>query len=169
MYAQVEKSKENKSKAVANSAAQKKSNGKQGYRFDDNRQSTIAQRQQIAIMSKHGVLQRVNGLDEMPVDMLREIAKKLGPKDIVSFGSTNKEKALIALDVQWRNAQIAWNDFGEMIDDDGIDMDEKALRTGQYMAIIEAFKKLYRIGNNLGLDTGYAQELYTEIDEGIVV
>ncbi|MFT6845797.1 MAG: hypothetical protein ACJAUV_001996 [Flavobacteriales bacterium] len=37
MYAQVEKPKENKSRAVANSVAQKKSNGNQGFGFVDNR------------------------------------------------------------------------------------------------------------------------------------
>jgi len=37
MYAQVEKPKENKSRAVANSIAQKKNNGKQGFGFVDNR------------------------------------------------------------------------------------------------------------------------------------
>jgi len=36
MYAQIEKPKENKSRAVANSVAQKKSNGKQGFGFVDN-------------------------------------------------------------------------------------------------------------------------------------
>ena len=38
MYARVEKAKENKSKAIANSVAQNKSNGKQGFGFVDNRQ-----------------------------------------------------------------------------------------------------------------------------------
>lgn len=40
MYAQVEKSKENKSRAVANLTTQKKSNGKQGFGFVDNRSKT---------------------------------------------------------------------------------------------------------------------------------
>jgi len=44
MYAQVEKSKENKSRSVANSVAQKKSNGKQGFGLVDNRLETITQR-----------------------------------------------------------------------------------------------------------------------------
>ncbi|WP_421854433.1 hypothetical protein [Marinomonas sp.] len=37
MYEQIEKPKENKSRAIANSVAQKKSNGKQGFEFVDNR------------------------------------------------------------------------------------------------------------------------------------
>ncbi|MCL1127942.1 hypothetical protein [Shewanella surugensis] len=37
MYAQIEKPKENKSRAVANSVVQGKSNGRQGFRFVDNR------------------------------------------------------------------------------------------------------------------------------------
>lgn len=46
MYAQVEKPKEGKSKVVANSVAQKKSNGKQAFGFVDNRPESIAQRNQ---------------------------------------------------------------------------------------------------------------------------
>ncbi|MFT6777238.1 MAG: hypothetical protein ACJAV1_001155 [Paraglaciecola sp.] len=44
MYAQVEKPKENKSGAVANSVAQKKRNVKQGFGFVDNRPERITQR-----------------------------------------------------------------------------------------------------------------------------
>lgn len=44
MYAQVEKSKENKSRTVANSVGQKQSNVKKGFEFDDNRPETVVQR-----------------------------------------------------------------------------------------------------------------------------
>lgn len=44
MYVQKEKPKENKSRAVANSVGQKKSNVKQGFEFVDNRPEVIAQR-----------------------------------------------------------------------------------------------------------------------------
>ncbi len=44
MYAQVNKSHENKSRAVANSVAQKKSNVKPGFGFVDNRPEAVAQR-----------------------------------------------------------------------------------------------------------------------------
>ncbi|MEH6348319.1 MAG: hypothetical protein V7785_24695 [Bermanella sp.] len=44
MYAQVEKPKENKSRAVANSVGQKRSSVKQGFGFVDNRPEAIAQR-----------------------------------------------------------------------------------------------------------------------------
>ncbi|WLE95766.1 MAG: hypothetical protein QTN59_13900 [Candidatus Electrothrix communis] len=44
MYEQVEKPKENKSKAVANSVVQKKSGVKQGFGFVDNRPGNIMQR-----------------------------------------------------------------------------------------------------------------------------
>ncbi len=44
MYAQIEKPKENKTKAVANSVAQKKNNGGQGLKFIDNRPEAITQR-----------------------------------------------------------------------------------------------------------------------------
>ena len=44
MYEQVEKSKENKSRAIANSVAQNKSNVKQGFGFVDNRSESKAQK-----------------------------------------------------------------------------------------------------------------------------
>lgn len=44
MYEQVEKSKENKSKSIANSVDLKKSKGKQGFGFVDNRPEAVAQR-----------------------------------------------------------------------------------------------------------------------------
>jgi hypothetical protein len=50
MYEQVEKPKGNNSKAVANSVAQKKSDGKQGFRFVDNRVNII----QRAIITDDG-------------------------------------------------------------------------------------------------------------------
>ena len=44
MYKQVEKPKENRSRVVANSVAQKKSRVKQGFAFVDNRPETVVQR-----------------------------------------------------------------------------------------------------------------------------
>jgi hypothetical protein len=44
MHAQVEKPKDNKSKAVANSVGQKRSNARQGFGFVDNRPEAVAQR-----------------------------------------------------------------------------------------------------------------------------
>jgi hypothetical protein len=51
MYAQVEKSKENKSRTVVNSVSQKKNDTKQSVRFVDNRSGAVAQRklQELAI------------------------------------------------------------------------------------------------------------------------
>jgi hypothetical protein len=51
MYAQVEKPKKSKSRAVANSVAQKKSNVKQGFGFVDNRPESIAQRKMQSIIN----------------------------------------------------------------------------------------------------------------------
>jgi hypothetical protein len=51
MYAQKENSKENRSKAVANSAGQKKSNAGQGVGFVDKRPEKIAQRKMREIVS----------------------------------------------------------------------------------------------------------------------
>ena len=46
MHEQVEKSKDNKSMAVANSVAQKKGIGKQGFGFMDNRPESLVQKKQ---------------------------------------------------------------------------------------------------------------------------
>ncbi len=56
MYAQVEKSRENKSRAVANSVAQKKSGGKQGFGFVDNRADAVAQRKIISLINNNSVV-----------------------------------------------------------------------------------------------------------------
>lgn len=47
MYEQVEKPKENKSRAVANSVAQKQSSDNSTFKFVDNRQEAVAQRRQV--------------------------------------------------------------------------------------------------------------------------
>ncbi|MEM5548761.1 hypothetical protein [Pseudoalteromonas fuliginea] len=52
MYAQVEKTKENKSRAVANSVGQKKSNTKQGFGFVDNRPEAVVKRSLQSIQKK---------------------------------------------------------------------------------------------------------------------
>ena len=60
MYAQMEKPKENKSRAVANSVAQKKNNGKQGFGFADNRPEVVSPQklQQSIISKKANVIQK---------------------------------------------------------------------------------------------------------------
>lgn len=51
MYAQVEKPKENNSRANANAVAQKKNDGKQGFGFVDNRPEAITQRKLQSVIS----------------------------------------------------------------------------------------------------------------------
>lgn len=65
MYEQVEKPKENKSRAVANSVAQKKNGVKQGFGFVDNRPEHIVARSlqmkninEQSQLTKDGILQR---------------------------------------------------------------------------------------------------------------
>jgi len=53
MYEQVEKSKEKKSRTVANSVGQKKKNVKQGFGFVDNRPEAIAQRKLAEQLRAH--------------------------------------------------------------------------------------------------------------------
>lgn len=51
MYAQVEKPKENKSRTVTNTIAQKKSNLKQGFGFADERPKAVAQRKYLKVLN----------------------------------------------------------------------------------------------------------------------
>ena len=62
MYERVEKPKENKSKAVANSLAQKKSGVKQGFGFVDNRPETVAQRQLKEMVKNSPQVRQANQL-----------------------------------------------------------------------------------------------------------
>ena len=59
MYAQVEKSKENKSRAVANSIAREKSTVKQGVGFVDNRAEAVAQRKLQGIVHDYSISQPI--------------------------------------------------------------------------------------------------------------
>lgn len=52
MYAQVEKPKQNNSRVVANSVGQKKSNGRQGFGFVDNRQYTMTNREANIVLDE---------------------------------------------------------------------------------------------------------------------
>ena len=65
MYAQVEKPKENKSRPVANSVAQKKGKGKHGFGFVDNRPEVVAQRK-LQVIADNNLLQRkrLDGFDK---------------------------------------------------------------------------------------------------------
>lgn len=58
MYAQTEKTKEHKNKAVCNSVAQKKSNVKQSFGFVDNRPETVAQRKLQKIANNYSINQQ---------------------------------------------------------------------------------------------------------------
>lgn len=58
MYEQVDKSKENKSRAVANSVRQKKDSVKQGFEFVDNRPKAVAQRKLQAMADNYSAQQQ---------------------------------------------------------------------------------------------------------------
>ena len=81
MYAQVEKTKENKSRAVANSVAQKKSSVKQGFGFVDNRPEAVVQKKMQNIVNKRSQAKQPNGLNglsqkqlQFPIQFTREWA-----------------------------------------------------------------------------------------------
>jgi len=58
MYTQVEKSKENNNRAVANSVSQKKNNLKQGFGFVDNRPEAVAQRKMKKMADNYSAQQQ---------------------------------------------------------------------------------------------------------------
>jgi hypothetical protein len=83
MYAQVERSKENKSRAVANSVGQKKSSGKQAFGFVDNRIATTTQRK---------ILQRVYDTGgNISKDVMGKVSEYLLPKEFGKLNCSSKE------------------------------------------------------------------------------
>ena len=62
MYAEMKKPKENKSRAVANSVTQKKSNGGQGFGFVDNRPEALSQLKMQFQKNRLGEQQKESGL-----------------------------------------------------------------------------------------------------------
>ncbi len=76
MYVQVEKTKETKRKAVANYVEQKKSNGFQGYRFEDNRPEVIAQRKLRDMATNSPSVQQLKTIQEMADNGPQALRKK---------------------------------------------------------------------------------------------
>jgi len=70
MYAQVEKSKENKDKAVANFIAQKKSNRKQCFGFIDNRPEAIQMRRSQAMVHNDSSQQQQNSQKKQIIQLV---------------------------------------------------------------------------------------------------
>ena len=68
MYAQVEKPKENKSRAVANSVTQKKGNVKQGFGFVDNRPEVVVQRKLQEMAKKNSQVTQLKGIQQKADD-----------------------------------------------------------------------------------------------------
>ena len=112
MYTKVEKPKENKSKSVANAIGQKKSIGKQGFRFVDNRPEAVAQRklQEMAnnnqiIKSTHKVTQLVSKISPLKSSIKSKAnknarrkalsgVKKIHPMDSKKISSKALEKTI---------------------------------------------------------------------------
>lgn len=90
MYEQVEKPKENKSRAIANSVSQKKSIVKQGFGFVDNRPKAIAQRklQEIAKSSPHA--KQADQLQAMAVKKAKNVVQR--EYDLADNSEENKER-----------------------------------------------------------------------------
>jgi hypothetical protein len=70
MYEQIEKPKENKSRAVANSVAHKKRNGKKGIGFVDNRPKVVAQRKLQALANNNYKENKITQRMHSPIQRL---------------------------------------------------------------------------------------------------
>ncbi|NET44629.1 hypothetical protein [Okeania sp. SIO2B3] len=97
MYTQVEKTKENNSKAITNSVMQKKSSNTHTFQFVDNRPEAVTQRKlqemaksspvitlplQKASAMRGQTIQFVGGLSELPKDLVDIIDQYLGDQTI---------------------------------------------------------------------------------------
>ncbi len=106
MYEQVEKPKENKSRAVANSVSQKKSSDKQSFGFVDNRSEAVAQRKQFANTNAHEVVQRkLNDLIHSDSKIIQRY-KKYGADEAYPEGSVKASKTEI---FNWLNGAASWS------------------------------------------------------------
>lgn len=107
MYAQVEKPKENKSRPVANSVAQKKSSGKQGFGFVDNRPEYIPLKKNKGEITQEKMPKNHQITNSTP---FREPVCQLVPKwvDYKSEGLYGTKESVIrfiyALEVSYENS-----------------------------------------------------------------
>jgi hypothetical protein len=112
MYAQVEKPKENKSRAVANSVAQKQSCGESTYQLVDNRPAAIAQRKLKGMVnnSNHSVIVQLNRIVQLKEKDALELASNLHPmkKSFVSITQLTESK-LDFSKASWESIVSAYN------------------------------------------------------------
>lgn len=123
MYAQMEKPKENKSRAVANAVAQKNSNMKQGFDFVDNRLKTVVQRklqemadnysnkEQHPIQKKRSTSHPIQGVSNEGVMQMR----KLREMDPELIGDVEMIMALSDCGNVWRALIMENTDFEVVI------------------------------------------------------
>lgn len=97
MYSQVEKQRGNKSRAVANSVAQKKSNGKQGFGFVDNRPDAVAQRKLQEMINNSSQVRQLKAYQEMANNNMPPIQLKAWHKrrPLSQADGDTSEKGLI--------------------------------------------------------------------------
>ena len=86
MYAQVEKPKDNKSRAIANSVAQKKSNGGKSFGFVDNRPEAITQRKLQEMANNNLGAKQLRGVNAPSPIYQSEVVQRviIGETDITS-------------------------------------------------------------------------------------
>ncbi|KJY93140.1 hypothetical protein TW84_04510 [Vibrio neptunius] len=113
MYTQVEKIKENRSRSVANSVGQKKSNGKQGFGFVDNRIETVAQKKLQSIANNYSTTQPIQRVQvtisgqqkELSTLTVSEMERFLRMKNLSNTALTEEEKVDVATWVEQNKVQ----------------------------------------------------------------
>ncbi len=114
MYPKVEKPKENKSRAVANSVAQKQSNVKQGFGFVENRPETVTQRklQEFANRSqtKQGAqLKSITAHNLLPIQRYSE-QESTNSSDVKAVWGARKKMEIAIKSKMTHNVAVDYND-----------------------------------------------------------
>ena len=119
MYAQVEKSKEGKSRAVANAVTQKKSSVKQGFGFVDNRKKTCAPGVKSTIIQGQV---KTNAISSLHGQQLIQRSVRVGPisdktGDKVTYWYTDANEISEAAIKHGGASALALNNLGSMAAD----------------------------------------------------
>jgi len=92
MYEQIERPKGNKSRAVANSVSQKKSNAKQGFGFVDNRAEAVTQKKLQEMANNSPCTMQLKAFQDIPNNSLRLQANQAAQlQAMADYVKANKE------------------------------------------------------------------------------
>ncbi len=159
MYEQIEKPKENKSRAVANPVAQKKSNGKYGFGLEGNRPLAIIQRKLKKLIDNKGQVKYSQDNDpEMVRQCSSAVQRQLLPiarhREIVVDAAKRLKDPVKASDTEWIQAIYKELDgLGNPAASKCVDkLIEQRLIDQNDWDLIEKDFKLYRASKGKGLD-----------------